>query len=100
MAGKTDKNNKRFISMSVIAFILVFVFLLFSSNGIFRYYRLKQSLETIRTANEKLKKENAILLEEIARIQNDPEYLEEVARKKFGLIKKNEMIFNFRKKRR
>jgi cell division protein FtsB len=99
MAGKANKSNKRFISVGVIAFILVSVFLLFSTNGIFRYYRLKQSLETLRTANEKLKKENEILIEEIARIQNDPEYLEEVARKKFGLIKKNEMIFNFRKKR-
>ena len=100
MAGNPDKNNKRFINVSVIAFILVTAFLLFSTNGIFRYYRLKQSLETIRTANEKLRKENEILIEEIARIQNDPEYLEEVARKKFGLIKKNEMIFNFRKKRK
>ena len=51
-------------------------------------------------ANEELRQENQVLKEEIDKIQNDPEYLEEVARKKFGLIKKNELIFNFRKKRK
>ena len=100
MTAKSNKNKKRFINVSVIACILVSAFLLFSTNGLFRYYRLKKSLETIRMANEELRKENEVLKEEIDKIQNDPEYLEEVARKKFGLIKKNEMIFNFRKKRK
>ena len=100
MPAQSDRNKKRFISVSVIAFILVAAFLLFSTNGIFRYYRLKKNLETIRMANEELRQENQVLKEEIDKIQNDPEYLEEVARKKFGLIKKNELIFNFRKKRK
>ena len=100
MSDNQEKTTKRLLSLSIIAFIIVSAFLVFSTNGIFRYYRLKKSLETIRAANEELRKENEELMAEIEKIQNDPEYLEEVARKKFGLIKKNELLFNFRKKRK
>lgn len=96
-SGK-QKNTAK--GLSITALIVLIIFLLFSTNGLFRYYRLKQSLHTIRTANEELLKQNEQLAAEIERLKNDPEYLEEIARKHYGLIKKNEMIFNFKKKKR
>ena len=44
-----------------------------------------------------LEKENNSLQAEIDGIQNDPEYLEEVARKEYGLLKKNERVYDFSK---
>jgi len=34
---------------------------------------------------------------EIDGLQDDPEYLEEVARKEYGLLKKNERVYDFSK---
>lgn len=97
---RTGKNNKRITTLCITSFVLLFIFIVFSPNGLLRYYRLQQSLKTVQAANEELRKQNEELRAEIDKLKNDPEYLEEVARKKFGLIKKNELIFNFKKKKK
>ena len=42
-----------------------------------------------------LEKENHDLRAEIDGLLNDPEYLEEIARKEYGLLRKNERVFDF-----
>jgi cell division protein FtsB len=42
-----------------------------------------------------LKQENEELQNDINRLENDPLYLEEVARREYGLLKKNERVFDF-----
>lgn len=42
---------------------------------------------------EMLKKKNAELAEENRMLEEDPEYLEKVAREKMGLIKEGEVIY-------
>ena len=42
---------------------------------------------------EMLKKKNAQLLEENCLLEEDPEYLERVAREKMGLIKEGEVVY-------
>ena len=91
------KKNRLLINLSLVLLVLITAYLLFSENGVLRYYRLQQSLETVRLANEELRKQNEALQVEIEKLKNDPEYLEEIARKRFGLIQKNEMVFNFKK---
>jgi len=46
--------------------------------------------------NKNLEQRNVQLRREIDRLQNDDAYLEELARKKYGLLKKNEMVFEFK----
>lgn len=57
----------------------------------------RAELEQLQEKTIELEKENSNLQEEIDRLQNDPEYLEEVARKEYGLLKKNERVFDFSK---
>ena len=40
-----------------------------------------------------LKKKNAFLLEEKRLLEEDPEYLEKIAREKMGLIKEGEKVY-------
>jgi cell division protein FtsB len=44
----------------------------------------------------RLEKTNQELLEQINRLRNDNEYIETVARRELGLVKKDEIIFRFR----
>jgi len=57
----------------------------------------RAELEQLQEKTAELEKENSDLHAEIDRLQNDPEYLEEVARKEYGLLKKNERVFDFSK---
>ncbi len=49
--------------------------------------------------NVVLEEENAQLSKEIEQLQNDPAFLEEVARQKYKLLKKNEKVFEFTPKK-
>jgi cell division protein FtsB len=57
-------------------------------------------LQAILAQNEQLREANTALRQEIDKLRNDPAYLEEVARRQFGLIKKNEVIYEFPKKKK
>jgi len=56
---------------------------------------LRQEVAAVKNEATSLAEQNSALAEEIRRLKKDPAYLEDVARDEFGLIKKNEMIFDF-----
>lgn len=68
---------------------------LFSEHGILHYFRLQQQLTGVRQENAALQAENKALTEEIDHLRNDRDYFIDRARKEYGLIKKNEVIFDF-----
>jgi len=43
--------------------------------------------------NQKLNWKNEEMYREVSRLKNDPVYLEEIARREFGLVKPDEIIF-------
>lgn len=84
--------------IAVLAFAAL-LWLLFAPNmGIVTLKREQNRLEALQLQKNELEKENAIMLQEIERIQTDIEYFERLAREKHGLLKKNEVIFDFSKK--
>ncbi|HQO57677.1 MAG TPA: septum formation initiator family protein [Candidatus Omnitrophota bacterium] len=54
---------------------------------------LKQKNREYDLQIQELKKQNEDLVEEKRRLEEDPEYLEKVAREKMGLIKEGEVIY-------
>jgi cell division protein FtsB len=48
--------------------------------------------------NKRLAEENKALQKEIDRLQDDPAFLEEKARKEYGMLKENEVLYIFKKK--
>ena len=82
-----------FIPAGCIAFILFFT--VFGDKGLLRIYELRADKNEIdgrlmetRTENEKLK-------HEIVALKTDRRYLESIARKDFGLVRSDEVIYRF-----
>ncbi len=67
--------------------------------GLVHYNRLQNRVETLARENRTLEERNAELRKEIERLQNDDSYLEEVARKKYGLLKENETVYKYKPSR-
>jgi cell division protein FtsB len=61
--------------------------------GMRQIRQLAQKREDLIRDNHELNRKNETLYREITRLKQDPLYLEEVARKEFGLVKPNEIIF-------
>ncbi len=73
------------------------LWMLLSPHGLWQYGKISRKIEELQAENHRLEEENRQLLTEITRLRNDPQYIEEVARRKHGLLKKNELIFHFKR---
>ena len=82
-----------FIPAGCIAFILFFT--VFGDKGLLRIYELRQDKGKIDSQLIETKGENEQLKREILALKSDRRYLESVARKDFGLVRSNEVIYQF-----
>lgn len=81
----------------LLVIVLGIIWLLFApGRGIIHYHRLQKQIESLARENESLAERNAELKQEIDRLQNDDAYLEELARKKYGMLKENESVYKFK----
>ena len=97
--NEMPKDNKRlFLSIAAIIAALLLGWHLFSPFGLLQYFHLQEELAAVRTENEYLAKRNKELAAELDRFKNDDAFFSEIARKQHGMIKKNEVIFDFSKK--
>ncbi len=80
--------------------ILVFLsFTIFGERGLLRIYHLNREKDEIQARTAQLKAENDQLRREIEALKTDRRYIESLARKDFGLVRKNEIIYQFPVKR-
>lgn len=87
------KKNRRFL-MGVAAFVgLALAFLaVFSHQGLYRIYRLRQERQAVEQENARLLAENTRLARTIDRLQHDPEMIQDLIRRELNFVKKNEII--------
>jgi cell division protein FtsB len=76
--------------IALVAVIIIFALFNFWQN-IQKMERLENEIESIKEEIEKAEAENNELREQLENT-NDPEYIEEVAREKLGLVKPGEML--------
>lgn len=76
-----------------IAFILFFT--VFGDKGLLRIFELRQDMAGLQTRLKVTRTENERLKREIVALKNDQRYLESIARKDFGLVRSNEIIYQF-----
>jgi cell division protein FtsB len=82
-----------FIPAGFILFILFFT--VFGERGLLRIYHLNKDRKELQKKAETLKMENENLRREIEALKTDRRYLESIARKDFGLVRPNEIIYRF-----
>ncbi len=90
--------RQRFL-ISIVAFLLVslFFFIIFSEHGLMDLNLLKNEKNSLIQRNEQIARENLSLSVEISRLENDPKYIENVARQELGMIGKDELILKPKK---
>jgi len=93
-----DRKSIQLTAALIILLVLLWV-VFSSSTGIVRFLQANNERKATQTANKNLEQKNRQLQNEVDRLENDPSTIEEVARKQFGLIKKNEIIYDFSKKK-
>lgn len=87
-------NRRMYLALAgCLAFILFFT--VFGERGLLRIYEMRQEKQRIDEKVSDLKVENDKLRMEIASLHNDRHYLERIARKDLGLVKPNEVIYQF-----
>ncbi len=91
-----NRELRTLILIGILSLCCVIVWLFLSPKGILAYYNLKKQLIVVSNENEQLKQENRQLQEKIEKIQKDPAFLEQVARKEYDLLKKDEILFKFK----
>jgi cell division protein FtsB len=81
------------IPAGCISFILFFT--VFGDKGLLRIYELRHDKGRINTRLADAKTENEKLKLEIVALKTDRRYMESIARKDFGLVRSNEVIYQF-----
>ena len=99
-ANLSENDRKKVLLYSVLIVTVVGVWSIFGPYGALKYYGVANELNEILAQNEQLRESNTALRQEINKLKKDPIYLEEVARRQFGLIKKNEVIYEFPEKKK
>jgi len=87
--------RKRMYLIPAGAILFILFFTIFGERGLLRIYHMNQEKQETKKRLEELKAENEKLKREIEALKTDRRYLESIARKDFGLVRKNETIYQF-----
>jgi len=87
--------KRRFLLFILFLFILLGLVTFFGDNGILHLIGLKKELSLMKEKNLKMEEENQKLKEEVRRLRQEKRYIEEIARKELGMVKKGEIVYHF-----
>lgn len=73
--------------------------LIFEPQGLPRMKTMEQELARIETENADLRRDISTLRVEVRDLRDDPAAVERIARDQLGLVRKNEIVFQFGKAR-
>jgi len=94
-----EKNQLTYIGLVLVVLLILWV--VFAPNrGILALHKSKNEIARLQAENRRLIEENKALQTEINRLQEDPAYLEEKARKEYGMLKENEVLYIFKDKKK
>ena len=86
------------IPILLIVSVMVF-FTVFGDKGLLQVYRLRSELREIERVNRDLQQENERLRAEINNLRTNKKYIEELARRELGMVKKGEIVYQFDQER-
>jgi len=92
----TNVFNKMISIIIVLILLTLFYLIIFSKSGFRDWLNLRGEEQRILTENRAIEKENSAIAEKIFRLKHDPEYIEYIARHKFGMAAPDEFVFRFK----
>jgi cell division protein FtsB len=75
--------------------LLILGFTFFGDRGVIRIYQLRRERQEMTERIRQLQGENERLRRQVDALKSDRRYLEHLARKELGLVKGNEIIYQF-----
>ncbi|MFH2045161.1 MAG: septum formation initiator family protein [Pseudomonadota bacterium] len=94
-----SRKHKILLGIGIGVIFSLFLLIIFGNNAMLESNRLKKERDNIIERNKELALNNNSMYNEIKRLKDDPEYIENVARRELGMIKKNEIILQFKDKK-
>ena len=88
--------EKILLSFAILALGSMLFFVIFGENGLADLNLLKQERNLLLEKKRALEQKNIALYREIHRLKNDLKYIESVARRELGMIRKDEVIFKLK----
>lgn len=88
--------QKVLISVVLLTMINLLLVIVFGEKGLVDVTIMRAELQRIEKQNENLARENVSLYREIDRLKNDPDFVENIARKELGMVGKGEVIFKIK----
>ena len=93
--------HRAFWTIAGLICLLLTLWVLFAPGaGVVAWMKAKQELADLQQKNAELAQANEDLREDIIRLKTDEAYLEKVARHKYGLLKKDERVYDFNRERK
>lgn len=86
--------RRLFLAAGALA-VFILYFTVFGERGLLRINHLHRDRDEMQQRYLELKRENDKLKREITALQSDRRYLESIARRDFGLVRSNEVIYQF-----
>ena len=84
------------LPLGLLLFAIVVVPLhILEAEGLPRYRALRNELEQTRQNNLRMRREVEELEEQVTRLRSDPEALERIARDELGMLRSDEVVFQF-----
>ena len=99
MKVKYYENKNTLTMLYFVVLIILTFFLFFNKYGLLKYIQLKSEITSIEQRINLTEKEIVNYTKDIESLKNDDRKLEEVAREKFHMKKRNEKAFRFRDKK-
>ncbi|MCI5226343.1 MAG: septum formation initiator family protein [Candidatus Electrothrix sp. AX2] len=92
--GFSLRERRAFRRILLIVLFFGGFFLLFAPRcSLYSYYKIEKKSNRVIKENKRLLQEKAALEKEIDLLLHDKDYLEKVAREKYGMLKKNEEVY-------
>lgn len=86
------RDRRRGILTGAIVAILLWMFI-GGSDGLYRHARMRMEIADLRQSNEILTQQNAELRRQIDSLTSNLDYIERVARERYGMAKPGERVY-------
>ena len=87
--------RKRLILVPAAAILFILFFTVFGERGLLSIHHLREESTELQRRAQELQNENDKLKREIEALKSDRRYLESIARRDFGLVRHNEVVYQF-----
>ena len=87
--------RKRMYIIPAVCILFILFFTVFGERGLLRIYHLNREKEQVMERVNEVRGDNEQLKREIEALRSDRRYLESIARRDFGFVRPNEIIYQF-----